>query len=1085
MAHIIDPLAHWLSLTWDRPERSYNPDLREFFAGILDYPKPKVVTEDAAVSGYPDIKLMTPEGFAWVVGDMKKDDAVLTDPAKRAALWHDKRKYIDGLTRFVPFLTPHYLWVVLPTGAALPGFETPLDLRTVSLAELKARLSFLSYGAASHARQWQEFTTGTFPFSYLTLDDADIVKQLRADLRAGFLELTRASVKAMTALKAQFDDYGRREADLRSLDFDPERQRRARMRLERDFEFVRRLFGEALPQFEDQYGRDVEGGKAEGRNKRIEEAFIADSVAALMARVLFLRLVEDLGLTKKRRLSDGGPKNWAAFVEYLTGDARALVRVAAEDVKRVFPEPFGSTVFDWIHHANGELDESLQRFILRLNAYNFSGLSEELLGDIYQQFLPPQKRKQLGEYYTPPSIVDWILDRTVQAHGLGAMLDPSCGSGSCLVRHAHRRLEDAARRNLDRETVRREVQEEVWGFDLNPFAAFISLFQITWALLRFHANGKSPQVHVYNLNSLLKDTDIAPYVGEEHLPPGSMDRDARRWKYIVGNPPYIRGERSKWGGEMRDLWKHIWGQNSDAGLVFLYRALTEWLEPGGFLGMVVSGGYANTEAAAKVWSLLYPGGSVALRKVVWLEFIERNGKPLSVWDAARVPLILIIERVAAQEADEIELYVPSSWPSEEPPSRLSYQDFFDKQINQNVTNPASPWGDYLLPLLRPEDAPLLRRLYPDGEKMTTLGSVVKWTYGIQRGGVEVTEQPVGERPVPVIAGRSLAVAWPGVPAGWVDLSAVEQRPNGKPSLWRHQPYPKKFLAVAKFGLAGFASIVTSEGNVAALDTATIASEFTSISENGTCHIKRPEAIAAFINSSLARYYWAVKLRAGVLEGSSRATFYPRSLSALPWPKNLSPEQEQRMADGYDRLAELAARAKDNPNEWLLAEAERRLTAGSLRLTEPALGLRFGSPDVSALPEQLQLDGRHIKTELLIFAETANVDLAEYLYRLLTLTTDEEKPVTASDVQKLVVPKDYPALMGAYRARWAAFQTVETDFRQAMRAMDDAVYDAFGITTERAAIEARLAGFPLNRLKPRFPWETVRPRAIKAYMEDRY
>ena len=314
---------------------------------------------------------------------------------------------------------------------------------------------------------------------------------MQGDLSAGFGELQRASHKSIAALRARYEEYITRRDDIeRNMLGLHETQRRARMRVELEYEFVRRLFAEALPQFESQYGREVEAGQTEERNRRIVEAFVADSVAALIARVLFLRLVEDLGLTRKRRLTNGGPRNWAAFVEFLTGDARALVRFASEDVARVYREPFAHTVFDWIHHANGELDEALQRFILRLNAYDFSGLSEEIIGDIYQQFLPPQKRKQLGEYYTPPSIVDWILDRTVRAHGLGPLLDPSCGSGSFLVRYAHGRLGDAGERHLDRALVRGQVQEEVWGFDLNPFAAFISLFQITWALLRFRAAGE-------------------------------------------------------------------------------------------------------------------------------------------------------------------------------------------------------------------------------------------------------------------------------------------------------------------------------------------------------------------------------------------------------------------------------------------------------------------------------------------------------------------------------------------------------------------------------------------------------------------
>lgn len=1067
-----NPLSQWLDLTWERPERSYNPDLRDFLVGLLDYPRTKVVTEDTGPAGYPDLKIFSPEGIAWVVGDMKKDDKALTVEAQRQALWEEKRKYVDGLTRFVLFVTPHFLWVISPSGETLPSLEAPLDLRLLDWDTLRARLAFLTYESSQHTRQWTEFTTGTFPFSYLHLTDADTLNHLRADLRAGFTELTQAATRSLAQMQEAYNDYVRRSLDIeRNLVGQRDTQRRARVRLDQEFSFVRRVFAEALPQFEEQYGREVNGRTAE-RDQRVQEAFLADSVAALMARVLFLRLVEDLELTQKRRLSNGGPHNWTAFVEYLTGDARALVRIASEDVARVYQEPFAHTVFDWIHYSNGDLDEALQRYLLRLNAYDFAGLSEEILGDIYQQFLPVQKRKQLGEYYTPTTIVDWILEHTVQAHGIGNVLDPSCGSGSFLVRYAHWRLADAARRNLDRALVRQEVQEEVWGFDLNPFAAFVSLFQVTWALLRFLPQAAPPQVHVYNLNSILKDGDIAIYLGEEHLAPGSKVRDENRWRYVLGNPPYIRAERVKYAGEMQELWRHVWGQNSDTGLLFLYRSLTEWLEPGGFLGMVVSGGYANSEAAAKVWKLLPPGGNVALRKIVWLEFVGR------VWDASVIPLILIIERVEAKPDDEVELYVPSSWPSDAAPVKVRYADFFDKKISPNVSNPLSQWGDYLLPLLQPEDVPILRKLFPDQITMGRLGDVVPWTYGIQRGGVELTAQPSGTRPVQVIAGRSLAMAWPGEPAGWVDLEAVEKRPNGKLSLWRGSQPPRKFIAVATLGKMPSAAVVESE-TVASINTTIISRDATEISVS-------LEAVAAFLNSKLASYYWAIKLRTAVLEGSSRATFYPRTLESLPWPKSLSPEREQELADGYDRLAKLAVRAKNNPNEWLLAEAAQRITQASLRLTDPVLDLKFPQSAAEAPLSELTRQGAVLQNNLLPFAEFADPVLAEYVLRLLQLTGDEETAIGTATIQKLLVPRDYAALMDEYRRRWEAFGRVEEDFFAALAQVDNSVYALFDVTdAERMQIEARLGAFPLNRLKPRFPWDVVRPRTIKAYTQDRF
>ncbi len=1072
MPKLADSLAQWLALAWERPERSYNPELRDFFMGLLGYSRARVVTEDKAPTGYPDLKLLTEEGAAWVVGDLKKDDNELLNPVRLEALWQDKRKYVDGLTRYVLFITAHYLLVVTPENKPAPGFDAPLDLRTVTLEDLQTRLDFLRPEVASHARQWQEFVDGGFPYAYLTLDTPDSLRGLRSDLRASFQELTVAAGQTIASLETDYREYQRRKAEIEGYAaLRPDIRRRSKGRLELEFSFVRRLFEDALGHFEEQYGREVEASKPQEQAKRVQEAFVADSAAALIARVLFLRLVEDLEL-QPRRISDGGPQNWTKFVKNLTGDARSLIRLVSEDLARVYREPFAPTVFDWIERANGDLDTALQRLILRLNAYNFAGLSEEILGDIYQQFLPPAKRKQLGEFYTPPSIVEWILDHTVRAHGLGTLLDPSCGSGSFLVRYAHWRLETARQNNFDMRQVSGELQAEAWGFDINPFASFISLFQLLWAILRFDPTAPAPQIEVHNLNSLVRDTALKAWVGEEHLPSGSKARDERKWRYIVGNPPYIRAERVKYGEEMREEWAQVWGQNADTGLVVLYRALTEWLEPGGWFGMVVSGGYANSEAAGKVWQLLHPGQNAALRKVVWMEFVEANGKPAPVWEAARVPMILIIERTPAQDDDVIELYAPTQWPGDTPPATVRYADFFDPRINPRVTNGVAAYGDYLLPLLEQSDTPLLQKLNPNGNGsgFKPLRERVRWTYGIQRGGVEVTDTPTGTRPIAVVPGQSLAVAWSGEPSGWIDLDAVAQRPNGKLSLWRQERSPgSATIQIAEIAKAPFASV---DGVHAVLNTVIVGD----VDSSATA-----KAVAAYLNSKLARYYWALKLRSGVIQGYY-AHIYPRTLEAMPWPKTLTPEMESALADGYDRLATLANRAKNNPNEWLLAETERRLAVARWRITEPALGLSFEAAGIEANVEELQQDGNRVVP----LAAFADADLAEFVFLLLTLTVEEGTRVRAQDVQKLVVPRDYAALLAEHRQRMAAFRQVEQDFALALQVVDAAVYAAFGLLPdEQATITARLSRFPLNRLQPRYPWQAVRPRPIKAYTADRF
>jgi len=1093
-----NPLNQWLNLDWNLPERSYNPYVRDFLAKLLDYPKDKVITEDRSGGGYPDIKLLTPQKTAWIVGDFKKNDAELSTKKGRENLWNNKRKYIEGLTRYVLFLTPNYIWTILPTGEAVQDLGVPLKLSEFSLDEIKNTLQFLSYEKAQHSQQWESFIAGKIPYTYLKLDNFNTRSQLQKDLQTSFYELNEAGNNAITTLLKQYEEYQTKEQEInRNLVDTGDAQRRALNRLKSQFNFERYLFNEILPQFEDQYGREVSASNNQQAQQRIREAFIADSVAVLLARVLFLRLIEDLGLAKKRRLSNGGPQDWAAFVDYLTGDARALVRLVAEDVGQVYQDPLENNLFDWLYHTNGMLDEALQRLILRLNAYDFSGLSEEILGDIYQSFLPPAKRKRLGEFYTPPSIVNWLLDQTVFRHEPGSLLDPACGSGSFLVRYVHRCLEDAKSRGLDQDTVLQELQETVWGFDLNPFAAFISHFQLIWAFLRFQPTREPPAIQVYNLNSLLRDADLVPLLGEEYLSPGSIERDTQQWKYIVGNPPYIRAERVKYNEEMKGLWHQIWGQNADTGLVFLYRALTESLESGGYLGMVVSGGYANSEAAAKVWKLLYPQGTAALRKLVWLEFTDEP-----VWDVARVPLMIVIEKTPPKENDEIELYVPSTGVSHESPVTVKYRDFFDTKVNPRVTNIDSSntregqWGDYLLPLLHQRDVPILKKLYPNGNNgqdssIVELKEAVSqqisrnnrpfwFTYGIQRGGAEVTSEATSENCVQVIAGRSIAVGWSGEAEGWVNLDTVRERPYGKLSLWGDHAH-KKILAVAKFTKAPTAAILNSEltdENMAGLDTVIIALP--------KSESPRLEAVAAYLNSKLARFYWIVPLRSGVIQGFY-TTNYPRTLEALPWVKTIDPEIEQQLTNNYNELARLAAIAKNNPDEWLLSEVEARIEQQQpYKLSDRALGLNLSnwtSTEVSV--KELTLNSDFIQAGSFSF-KVVDSDLAELVYKLLTLISDEETTISKQTIQKLLIPGDYVALMQEYRQRIANFQQVEYDFLAVLDQIDNAVYEMFGVSDEeKAHIEQRLSNFPLNQLQPRYPWDNVRGRPIKAYTEDRF
>ncbi|MFN4074002.1 MAG: class I SAM-dependent DNA methyltransferase [Thermus sp.] len=1105
----LDPLARWLTQTAQlagRPERSYYPEIRVFISGLLGYPEGQVVTEDRAGSGIADFLIYTDHGYPWVAGEFKLDDEEITDSSRNEALWQEKRKYLTGTIRYLIFLTPSYLQLRDQRGRIVHP-STYLSLREIGLEALRQALGVISAEQGVHQKQWEAFVQGKLPYAYLKLPGPDglHLQQLRRDLSASFWETTIAAEKALTALEEQFRAYKKELHAIDSLKtLGEDYYQRAKARVEGSISpAVKELFEVHLPRFAEQFGRDVEASRDEWGvvvQSEIREAFLADSVGAIIAKVLFVRFLEDLGLIG-RRLTNGGLKSWGKFMKYLAGNAKALLKVTSLDLKEAFPEPFGEETFSWILESNGKMDAALQHLLLRVNAYDFSGLSEEIVGDIYQNFLPPAKRKRLGEFYTPKEVVDFILKEAVFSlpQDYPRILDPACGSGTFLVRYLHARIEDAKQRgvHLDPE----ELAQSVWGFDINPFASYVSAFQVLWGLLRAGKKGGDLRVHVYALNSLLDDTEMRTMKPDLFSTPGEKARDEERWDCVVGNPPYIRAERAKHGERLRIIYKHLWDRNIDTGILLLWRAMrgsgagTErgWVRDGGRLGMVVSGGYASNEAAAQVWNLLVPGNAKtwSLRKLVWLEFAGK------IWDANVIPMILILEKTPPKEEDRVEIWVPQAWPKEKPEAveqtSIQYRDFFDPKVNPWAEGSEGEKGPLLLPLLKEEDIPLLSKLHPENGNTVSLNHAMEtqyhrgrgrreywWTYGIKRAGAPVLPC-TGSSPseIAVLAGDRLAVAFAGEPVGCVNLESVE----GK-SLWGGSPFPDRFIALQEINRAPSAVLIhCSDTPVAALNTVVV----------GVPKKDLGEAVTAYLNSSLVRWYYLVRLRSGVLEGSSRAHIYPRTLEALPWPKGPDPELLKRLAAAYIDLEELANISRYAPDNWLLDQVEEAKGRNDgYRLRSPHLGIDFRGWTDAIPPEEIHISGTKLVGNLLTEVDLQSEELAQFVHLLLRIQAsadepEEEREVDARTLQELFIPNNYKDLLKEYQEKQVAFSKVEQGFHNKLREIDDLVFDLFRLASEeKRYILNRLESFPLNLLPPRYPWEVRQTaRSVLSYQEDRY
>ena len=113
------------------------------------------------------------------------------------------------------------------------------------------------------------------------------------------------------------------------------------------------------------------------------------------------------------------------------------------------------------------LVESIYSKALLLDWEN--GRKEDVFRELYEILIDPDIRRQIGEYYTPLWLVEWMIERvSKRLKGLKGrlVLDPFCGSGTFLVMAFYRKVREGASAD--------EAIKEVVGFDINPLAASIA-----------------------------------------------------------------------------------------------------------------------------------------------------------------------------------------------------------------------------------------------------------------------------------------------------------------------------------------------------------------------------------------------------------------------------------------------------------------------------------------------------------------------------------------------------------------------------------------------------------------------------------
>jgi len=419
------------------------------------------------------------------------------------------------------------------------------------------------------------------------------------------------------------------------------------------------------------------------RRRKIIEVFCRETAYVLLGRVLFTRICEDKDIIETMISGKGIAESLKYYgkreVEkvYLR-----LFNESREEIKKYYSHLHELGFFDWWlieevkrdtltyddkeiqDHLEKDLDYSIKKAFRRLNRFDFTQVNRDILGDVYQGYLPPEERKQLGEFYTPKRVIEYILNAVAyrpenEIQGK-KILDPACGSGGFLVEAIQRLIERYRRSGLqleDSDDARQIIEEcinQIYGLDIHPFACFIAEMNLLFQLIDLYdavrkkdRYYKLPRLNIYRTDSLIPpgkapielsgffENSRRKMLIEETR--GADKIKKMKFGYVVGNPPYVRvdniseGYRTAYTEFFKDLLMGKW----DIYIPFIYKGI-EWLNKDEKFGYIVSNKFFLLEHGLSLRKYL-------LEKCLIDEIIDLSGIEVFA-ESLPSPAIIIMQK---------------------------------------------------------------------------------------------------------------------------------------------------------------------------------------------------------------------------------------------------------------------------------------------------------------------------------------------------------------------------------------------------------------------------------------------------------
>ncbi|MCF7811865.1 N-6 DNA methylase [bacterium] len=815
-----------------------------------------------------DIKIHDDNGIPHIIIETKLTERKLNKKALRQAFG-----YIQGGESYI-VLASQARWKVFRPECASIDEITPIgeiNLTEEDGLDNKELFLRLSESMMIDNERYRDFREGKSPSGYIQLDERGFDK-LVSVMRLSFDMLYNYAEKVWPRQIELYNEYYTKRKELDELEDGVKHSGEKTYRIEERLQ----LIDEQRTKLERQYEIPVEAiEKSFNRFKQIQpysravsdeqvtKIYLNEVCHLVLNRAIMIRILEDKGILKPK-ISNRGIYLWRELTTFIRDRYQYLLRFSFWDAELLYHHFFTEGIFDWYLKVDGELGDVVEKSLFLLNGFDFSDVDRDIMGRVYQDFFGPDKRKKLGEFYTPDEVIKYLLKKAGWP-GEGKLFDFACGSGGFLVEALKQSLDDGEKRGISPEECWRQAGNIV-GLDINPFAVHIAEMNLLFLMVNQFKeivdervkNGipvQLPDMEVFRIDALLDGRELVrsgdSYSSSYDAWPGERFTDALiardlkgAYRYIVGNPPYVRNERLD--PAAKDWYDKIFADvkegNTDIYAYFIRKAM-DWLEPGGRIAVILSQGFANARSSLKVRRYIE---QYTIEELVPLEWAD-------VFLAAVIPFLLVLKKEVPSKGHKIHIRqgLRHIKELESKKDRSTYI----KQSEWVNLSPDSSWRMEITD----EDIPIIKKLsqYP---------TLFSGSYGLTARSKEIlvgNDTSKMKNPKPVLDGREIkawSVEWQG---RYIDYN------KEKISDPKSDEYFKSTKVVLpRISLTSQASVLENEFYYR--DTVMRVNSDDDIS---------PYAVCCAINSLLNRYYSFLILRSNPLL-AARNTIYPRVIGNM-------------------------------------------------------------------------------------------------------------------------------------------------------------------------------------------------------------